>query len=338
MLGFFRDLNVRLFCDFPHRQLVRDRYCLTDSIQNVFSFSTYFVTKTDDNSSEDYLAVQSNLNTSGGHFRSPSCSPSHSPKANSRAGTPSGETPLVSPKVSPKKTFHDFSFYHLNTKESTEVETIPLNIYNNFKEVYDLPDVKISEPTPKHNINISSVKKYQKMIDEKSLFNDKIAINKESIDTNPEKINAESSQSNQNNSFFKTLSTDKKLMSDLCKTSSNKISVETNELIVSEKVNINTETTKIDSNSRKRYFLLFCWKPKKHQTVNHVRVKPKEEINLNSISNKKCIKVDGDNGKWEEDMCKQSDSMCATTSQTAVKNKLPRARKQRKICCFSFHL
>jgi hypothetical protein len=254
-----------------------------------------------------------------------------------------GATPLVSPRVSPKKTFHDFSFYDLNAKESIEVETIPLNIYNNFKEVYDLPDVKISEPTPKHNVCISSAKKYQKVIDEKSLSKDKIVINKENIDTNQGKINAESSQRNQNNSFFKTLSTDKKLMSDLCNTSSNESCVEiTEQMIVSEKVNINTETTKIDSKSRKRYFLLFCLKPKKQQTVNHVRVKPKEEINLNNISNKKCIKVDVDSGKWEEDMCKQSDSMCATTSQTTVKNKLqnklPRARKQHKICCFSFYL
>jgi hypothetical protein len=176
------------------------------------------------------------------------------------------------------------------------------------------------------------------MIDEKSLSSDKIAINKENIDTNPKKMNAESSQCNQNNSFFKTQSTDTKLMSDLCNTSSNESCVEINEMIVSEKVNINASTTKIDRNSRKRYFLLFCLKPKKHQTVNHVRVKPKEEINLNNISNKKCIKVDGDNGKGEEDMCKQLDSICATTSQTAAKNKLPRVRKQHKICCFSFYL
>ncbi|CAG2173338.1 unnamed protein product, partial [Oppiella nova] len=83
------------------RRLTRDKYFFTDCQQNVFTFRTYFVTKIDDNYSEEScLSVHNNLSTTGGHFKSPTCSPTHTPNAET---PPIGVSPNGSPRVSPAR-------------------------------------------------------------------------------------------------------------------------------------------------------------------------------------------------------------------------------------------
>jgi len=227
-----------------------------------------------------------------------------------------GETPTVSPRISPKRQF-DRSIYEQN--QLSQIKTFLVH------DQQDLPDVKVSEPTPKHQIHINLVKVDQKMID---ILNNQTVINKESIDTNLDRISAEISECEKNNSCSKISRSDRCSIIDLYDGNSTHTSesLAENSQFISEKVEkVETTNSNSNSNSRKLCFLLFCLGSKKQKTINHIRVKPKQELNLKNISEKRRNEVGRSGGKEE-------DGMCATTSS----QKEPPARKQHKFCCFHF--
>lgn len=308
----------------PQRYLIRDKYFFVDSPQKVFPFATYFVTKFDDNYNEDYnLSVHNSLST-GGHFKSPSCSPTHTSRANSTVGTPLGETPNVSPYVSPrgsptrKQSIFDIFDKSLHKSKQNSIKRCKI------------PDVRVNQATPENSLeNDSQVSEHQ--------------------------------PSDQNKKKGRRLLS---FVSDLRRSTDSVHSIDNssdqiNEQIITEKVGqslepnkstTKTKTLKEKKRNKKRFFILFCFRSKREQnnSVNQIKLKSETELSQqNVIPNEKCIKSNVNNRTEDDIIGKHLDScddpsVSAYTSHSPTKdvedivNYKEKRRKKHRICgCFS---
>ena len=260
------------------RQLTKDKYFFTESVQTVFPFPTYFVSKYDDNYSDDHnLSVHTNL-SSGGHFKSPSCSPTHTSKANSNVGTPSAETPIVSPYVSPrgspsrKHSIYDI-FCVTKVYNNPHINIDKVGIEEDVNQINDLavrgiPEVRIQQSTPVNSQDTDS-------IDERDRRSPSRPVSRNGRHCSPKMFLTHKKQKAQS-------------FGGDSQNNENDTKEANSELIVTDNSVISGQSP-TKKKKRKPCLLFFCfgWKRK---TSNMIKVKPKPDSSLHNVSDKKCIK------------------------------------------------
>lgn len=301
--------------------LTKDKYLFTESVQNVFPFPTYFVNKCDDNYVDDHsLSVQSV--STGGHFKSPSCSPTHTPIAQSNAGTPAAETPVISPYVSPKgspnRKHSIYDIFCAKTfinphicMEKTEVKSIAIR---------DIPEVRVHESTPVNSQESDSLNNYGQRPRSRSGTRN----GKEYSSSSPTANNQ------------RTLS----FVSNLAETTNSDLIVSDKSLNASNSGQMAADKTK--KKKRKRFLLFFCFGSAKNKS-SRIKVKPKPDSTVENVSNKKCIKDNVNNSIEDYAISGRQLDSCADrviqparqpSSDRSSLNYKERRRKSHIMCCF----
>lgn len=361
------------FCVIPYRHLIREGYCFqANTSQTPLPFKTFFVTKvtnTESNPEDNLIVHSSHLTASGeGNLRSPSGS-----KGSSTGSATPAVTPQLSPSGSPSKKTKR------TAKQTNGADSNPARKRRNQKQTFTYPDVHDSMPSSGKLINDLSRQQEIPFVEIRGPTPNKRLADTSGVTNRPshserliggsegdQTANIDANSGNKSkaktpkgkfclwkrqHSLLKVLSAD----SECGNTSSTITDVPQCEEQIIERRSVQEDEKVSANNVRMRYLCLFCLGSKKQASINHVRIKPKQELpaNITGKVGNKAVKENGHHtniDKWNDKAERDSGRVVLSKDSkepkepkepplTATKNydekaSLPQAR--RRTGCFSF--